>query len=400
MVGLPALSRTRFILLVGIGVALRLLLIGTSIGTNDVVNWIAFAGLVDRVGIAGSYSRIAEVNHPPLSLAILLGLEKLRLVSGIEIGDLLRMLQVLFDLAATAALLAIGRATGRSPEKLALFYFLCPVSIMVTGFHGNTDPAMVALLLISLALLVRREPWPFTAGLVFAAAIGIKIVPVLLLPLVLLWRRDRWRILGGVACGLAASFLPTIALGGMVVVERIFGYNTQAGNAGVAYLLLSVAEFLRERAEGVALMFAHTAWGWMAIARYVILVAVAVYSLALAARAPREDTRLLAGCGTILLFILALSPGGGVQYLMWPIAFLPFALAQRERWLVVAVFTLTQITLYTIWSDGFPWWYADSTVPRPGVNLVPMANLVWLATTVLASAAVVRTLRPEQPTTS
>lgn len=400
MVPLPAISRPRFLLLVGVGVSLRLLLIWTSIGTNDVVNWIAFAGLVDKVGIAESYSRIAELNHPPLSLAILLGLEKLRLVSGIEIGDLLRIVQVLFDVVAVAALWSIGRVTRRSPERLALFYFLSPVSMMVTGFHGNTDPAMVALLLASLALLLRDEPWPFTAGLLFAAAVGIKIVPLLLLPLLVLWRRDRWRLLAGVASALAASFLPFVLLGGFVVIERIFGYNTQEANSGLPYLLFSLAELLRERAGAAARLLANAAVAWVAVARYAVLFAVAAYSLALTARNRRDDARLLAGCGTILLFILVLSPGGGLQYLVWPIAFLPFALAAAERWLVVAVFSLTQFTLYTIWSDGFPWWFADSTAVRPGIDLVWMANLVWLTSLAAGSIAVVRTLRAPQPTTS
>jgi hypothetical protein len=34
---------------------------------------------------------------------------------------------------------------------------------------------------------------------------------------------------------------------------------------------------------------------------------------------------------------------------------------------------------YTIWSQGFPWWYADSIAPVPGKSLVTAAGLiVWI----------------------
>ncbi|HUP47350.1 MAG TPA: glycosyltransferase 87 family protein [Thermoanaerobaculia bacterium] len=387
------MSRRSFALLLLLGVLLRLLLIATSIGTNDVVNWIAFAGLVDRAGIGPAYARIAELNHPPLALLLLLLLEKLRGVVGLEIGDLLRTLQVAFDLLAAGALLDIGRSLGwRSPHGPALFYFLSPVSIFVTGFHGNTDPSMVALLLGSLALLLRERPRPLLAGVLFAAAVGIKVVPLLLLPLVLLWRRDRLPFAAGFGIAAGAIFLPFVATGGTIVLQRIFGYNPQPGNYGLSYLLFALAEgsgnpALRDLLERLAA-------GWNAVARHAVTAAIGAYSVALALRRERDGLTLLAGCGTVLLIAMALSPGIGMQYFLWPIAFLPFAVSAADRWTLLGVFSVTQFTLYTIWSGGFPWWFADSTVRQPGINLVWLANLVWFTVIVVTVRAVVRTLRP------
>ena len=382
---MPLTARARFALLILLGVALRGLLIATSIGTNDILSWMSFARLVDHVGIGPAYSRMAELNHPPLSLLILLIIEKLRAVIHLEVGDLLRLTQVGFDLLAVAALVDIGRSIGwRSPYGLALFYFLSPVSVFISGFHGNTDPAMVALLLVSVALLVRSEPLPLLSGVVFALAIGIKIIPLLLLPLLLLWSRDRVRFAAGAIAGGAVIFIPFLPGAGLVMLTRIFGYNTQPGNYGIPFLIASLAERLPQAAR----FLWPLASGWISIARYAIAVTVVIYAVVLIRRCGRANVTLLAGLGTTLLIVLVLSPGIGMQYFLWPIAFLPFALSRWERLALVGVYGLVQFTLYTIWSEGFPWWYADSTVRRPGIDLSLLGNLVWVVTLVAAVRAV------------
>lgn len=382
---MPLTARARFTLLVLLGVALRGLLIATSIGTNDILSWMSFARLIDHVGIGPAYARMAELNHPPLSLLILLVLQKLRSVVHLEVGDLLRLTQLGFDLIALAALVDIGRSAGwRSPHGLALFYFLSPVSVFITGFHGNTDPAMVALLLVSVALLVRPEPRPLLSGVFFALSIGIKIIPLLLLPLLLLWSRDRVRFAAGAVAAGAAIFIPLLPEAGLVMMTRIFGYNTQPGNYGISYLVATVADALPRAAP----FLWPLASGWISIARYAIALTVVVYAVAVIRRCGRTNEALLGGLGTTLLILLVLSPGIGMQYFLWPIAFLPFALRRWERLALVGVYALVQFTLYTIWSEGFPWWYADSTILRPSINLSLFGNLVWVMTAIAAVRSV------------
>ena len=56
---------------------------------------------------------------------------------------------------------------------------------MVAGFHGNTDPIMVSLLLLSVYLVeTGRGEW--LAGAAFGMAMNIKILPLLLAPAALL----------------------------------------------------------------------------------------------------------------------------------------------------------------------------------------------------------------------
>jgi hypothetical protein len=51
---------------------------------------------------------------------------------------------------------------------------------------------------------------------------------------------------------------------------------------------------------------------------------------------------------------------------------------------------------YTIWSRGFPWWYADSVAPSPGKPLVTTLGLiVWIIIAVSAVDSLRRLMRAE-----
>ena len=51
------------------------------------------------------------------------------------------------------------------------------VSIVVTGHHGNTDSACAVLTLAAVALIADGRR-PFVAGLAFAAALNVKLIPL------------------------------------------------------------------------------------------------------------------------------------------------------------------------------------------------------------------------------
>ncbi|MCG6925105.1 MAG: hypothetical protein LJF30_07325 [Acidobacteria bacterium] len=89
-------------------------------------------------------------------------------------------LPVLFaDLLIVTALVAAGRA-GRAPPAAAWIYAAHPVSVLVTGFHGQFDSIALLFVLLSLDALARRRR--DASALLLAAAIGTKSFPVLLVP--------------------------------------------------------------------------------------------------------------------------------------------------------------------------------------------------------------------------
>ena len=99
----------------------------------------------------------------------------------------------------------------------------------------------------------------------------------------------------------------------------------------------------------------------------------------------------LAASGALFLVLLFFAPGFGVQYLDWPLALLPFALSWRTAIGLNATMSLFLFITYTVWCDGWPWWYADLAVPHQYLWLVTASGLVtWLAIGFGAVHAVLR----------
>jgi uncharacterized membrane protein len=100
-------------------------------------------------------------------------------------------LPVLFaDLLIVIALVAAGRA-GRAPPASAWLYAVHPVSILVTGFHGQFDAIALLFVLLALGALARGQR--DASALLLAAAIGTKSFPVLLVPFLAFAGAASWR---------------------------------------------------------------------------------------------------------------------------------------------------------------------------------------------------------------
>jgi hypothetical protein len=91
-----------------------------------------------------------------------------------------------------------------------------------------------------------------------------------------------------------------------------------------------------------------------------------------------------------LLTMDFLAPGFGLQYLVWPLAFLPFAVPRKLAYAVNAGLSIFMFVAYTVWAGEFPWWYADASKGGPhGAVIAYLALPLWL----LYGAAIVAALR-------
>jgi hypothetical protein len=97
---------------------------------------------------------------------------------------------LLADLLIVLVLAAAGRA-GRAPPAAAWIYAAHPVSLLITGFHGQFDA--IALLFVLLALEALARGRRDRSALFLAAAIGTKSFPVLLLPFLAFSGGASWR---------------------------------------------------------------------------------------------------------------------------------------------------------------------------------------------------------------
>lgn len=231
-----------------------------------------------------------------------------------EIGG--KLVPVLADLVVVALL---GQfAAKRFSKQAPLLYAVCPVPILVSAVHGQVEPVALALGLG--ALLMARRHAPFRAGALAGLAIATKTWPVILGVGVVRDTPPRswWRLALPAGAALLALLLSVkYLLRGSLheIVHVLTGYRSLVGAGGWTGAL---------NALGIA------GWGYSGPNVEVfqrigtVLMVVAVGTILVLFR--RADGVVLTAA--LLLAILIVSAGFGVQYLVWP---LPYVLLLRRR---------------------------------------------------------------------
>src|SRR5258708_30932165 len=207
---------------------------------------------------------------------------------------------------------SLGQATAA-----ALLVACSPVLFMFPVFHGNTAPVFVMFTLLSAYLLTYR-PWPeltwaapALAGVAFALALNVKLVPIVVLPtLLLLAARLGRRQLASFGVGSAVVMLP---LWGPVVLGQWQPFHQDvleyAGNSRRQWGLSEFAHLAHEPTS--AITFLTGPGRFLALLFSALLPALLLYW--------RRDASLPA-IGLSLALFLLLSPAFGTQYLAWPLA--------------------------------------------------------------------------------
>ena len=212
-----------FVASAGLGLWIRLFLVVFSEGSNDVGLMESHATAVSRYGLIGAYESSALVNHPPPLLFAARGALAIADGVGMPFGVVWRLPFALFD-GLTALLLARCLLPGSRRYVLVAVYWLSPVAIILSSFHGNTDTLLAAVVLG--CILLTRARRPGLVGALLAIGLWIKLPVVLAAPLVLFAQPKSWRprlVFATAAVALIgyAPALPDVPL----LIERVFGYG-------------------------------------------------------------------------------------------------------------------------------------------------------------------------------
>lgn len=368
------LAARTFVALMVAGIAARIILTATTLGTNDAVFMIVYADLAEKYGVAHAYVREHGLNHPPLALLLLFKwLARFARGIGAEFPNVLRYVQSIADVVTAAALVGIAKVVGAPPRRTALLFFLCPAAIFISAFHCNTDATMVAL--ITCAVLAAIRGRAATAGVIIGLACGIKIVPLFVVPFFFLALTRRFRFAAVFAATLAAIFVPPVVIAGPAVLRSVFGYDAYSGKWGVTALFL----LLRQHSSGaLAEFFFRVALSYANYGKFVLLAVLVALFFAYV-RYARGQQLLLTAVPITWLVVLFFAPGFGVQYFDWMLPLLAFALPRRWTYAMLAAASAYLFFTYSIWSGGWPWWYADSIAPSRLKPLVTLAGIpLWL----------------------
>lgn len=376
MVVISALPMSRFFplllyLLGGIGFAVRFLLNQVSVGTNDIETWQRFGAYISEHGLDALYRADPLFNHPPLAGWYGAVIYRASALWDVPFPQLFRIPGILADCVVGLLLVQLWRQ--RTPKSLvtqALVFcgFAWSLSsLLVSGYHGNTDPLYAMLSFVSV-LLIRKDRRGLIAGVVLGLSCNVKIIPVILLPVLLVLARtgaERGRVILGFFIALI-PFAVQLAVSGTVFVSNVLLYPGFPDYWGIMmFIRLSTVTSL---------------WiTWYGILGRIAIVGGIIGVCWYASRKKIEDGFLL-GAVCLCTFAVA-APGFASQYFC---LFPPFLFALSPRW-GFRIATLTGFAMVASYYQALVSWYPlHSVYPSlAGKGTMFLGFLAWLALVVL-----------------
>jgi uncharacterized membrane protein len=254
---------------------------------------------------------------------------------------------------------------------------------MVSGFHGNTDPVMVMLLVCAVWMCLRNRP--ALAGLFFALSCQIKIVPLLFLPALILfwWSQNRTRgfLLTGASTTLVLWSEPLLSFP-ILFAKNVLAYGSYWGTWGITYLfrLTGLREFSR-----LSFFDLEPAQNLIVTLLKVIIVAAALW-IAWQSRHARGQA-FVESLAYIWLVFFIFAPGVGPQYLIWLAPFI-LILSPMLYTCVLVSSSAFLFAFYNVTSGGLPWRVAlamdDSRQHWIAWSLLPWLVIISGSTALLA----------------
>jgi len=357
------IGRQAVLIVAGIVLIVKLLMAWNTFGTNDVVTFYLFGKSLTDHGLEWTYQNTILFNHPPLVAYYLRAIYSLHhfpllQASGISFPFLLRLPGIVADFVVILVLLQIKKNDPRLrlPTWALVVFALSPLSIMVSGYHGNTDSVMVMLLLLSIYFCTRNQP--ALAGLFFALSAQVKVIPLLFFPILLFFWVERQLLLRFVvplAVVSAVLWSEPLLKFPLIFAKNVISYGSTWGIWGFSYLLRLTGrpEFSRVSFFGLG------PWQIVVVTSCKLLIIVAV--LTLAWRRRKMEGRAIwdsMACGWIIFFVF--SPGVSTQYLVWLAPFILLLSPTFYTWLL-GTSSIFAFVFYNTISNGLPWYKGVST---------------------------------------
>jgi len=345
----------------------KLILAATTYGTNDIVHWFAFLRDVQRSGPIGMYDY--STNQPPL-IGYYLELIGAGTHIGLAANFSIRAISSLADIATAVLVFELlrTRRTLRDATLAGVIVASSPILLIISGYHGNTDPLFTMLVLLSVYLLADRKA-PVLAGAALALALGIKIVTVVVLPCLLVYglhrgRATLFRLVGGFGVVSALFWVPALLTHWKAIGRSVLGYS------GFKQHDWGLAQLGQIAGEPTWASWLEGPGRMLVVATCAVVPALLVW---------RRPNCVMQGVAFALAGFLALTPVLGMQYLAWGAATLVLLTPLTGLAFNVLAGAL-MVKVYTRWNNGLPWDHAHSSGLAPGeraFGLILWGVLLW-----------------------
>ncbi len=376
-----------------LALAAKIALASSTYGSSDVRSFLYFFRRDELTGPTSVYAMVKDFNHPPTVLFALRVLHGLAESTHVPFSFWIRLPAILADVGTILVLSCLLRPESKHRTALLTLCAAAPISVFVSGFHGNTDALMIFLVVLSIALLERaravdwaRPVW--IAGAVLGLALDVKVVPLVFGPAILLWLPD-WRrrleYFGAALAVVLVTWAPVFLQAPALVARHVFGYGSAYGIWGLSRLLPSddMQRFGR------------------------ILLVLVVLALSVRMNRGPRKVELFRQAAIVAFAFLAATPGFGLQYLAWLVPFtvaLPLGAAAlfhaASGAFLVVVYTYwcgrpietpdTNWLGKSFWTRGIPWDVANANrIGNWRGEIVALELACWFAVLV-ALAVLVR----------
>ena len=369
--------RAAVVLAAAVAFAAKLLLALKTYGTNDVYTYERFA-LWSRYFGADLYTIAPDLNHPPSMLHILSFLLWISDHTHLPFHFWIRFPGILADMGSLWLICRIlgTRLLEERPVFIAvLLIAIAPIHILISGFHGNTDPVMIFFVMAAVWLAGYRDK-ALAGGAAFGLAMCIKIAPAILVPVLFLSlpsAKKRIAFFAAVAIVVGLAWSPYLYQQPSAVFHQVFGYKSSYGLWGFSWLFRELAN-----------AWPAAAWINSQFSRIGSALVVAAI-LALSVRMNRLAVKpsLYTQVGMVFLLFFTATSGFAVQYLAWLTPWVAELGALPVAWFILtgSVFLLV---VYNYWNLGMPWYLA---IAYPWSTHQYFQALCWISVLLLTFAA-------------
>lgn len=297
----PSVSKSRMILTVAMvilaGTIIRLILASAVYGSVDIQ---AYEVDVDIFGKGGNvYAETSKYNYSPVWFLVLFALKKIQLaVPGVPFHFVVRSFLCGVDLLTLVFLLLIAGIRKLPVTRTAIFFYLSPVSFLITGYHGQFENFAMLMVLIGIfmylwladrPILKTALLWLFsTAGMIVKHNTFYELIICLHFSIKRYWIKTSLFV-ASVAIFLLL-FVPYWETGSKGIINNVFNYGSDFGVYGLTYVLKLPA------------------------LKYLFILAMFIFPLFL------KSKDIIAQCLLGTLFFLTFTTGIAIQYFVLPVA--------------------------------------------------------------------------------
>lgn len=369
-----------------VAAGLKIVIALNTFGTNDVAAFYAFARSLADHGLEWTYqngvvwfSGFPIFNHPPLTAYYLqfisyLSHQEIFRSCGLTFPFLLRLPGIVADFIVVLVLVRLSETSARFriPIWTLALFAVSPVSLMVSGFHGNTDPVMVMFLVLATYMCWRERP--VLCGIFLALSCQVKVIPLLLLPIIFFFwmaRRAAMRFTIPFVLLCVTMWAQPLFKFPTLFLKNVLSYGSFWGGWGISYWLrlthwqqFDTGFFNLPSAAAATALFLKLS----------IVAAVLVIGWR---RRYLPGRAVIDSIACAWMFFFVFSPGISVQYMVWLAPFVLILSPTLYAWLTVTS-SIFLFFFYNSLAGGLPWYLAISRNKPDELNLwMPWSLWPW-----------------------